>query len=136
MGPRQRLGLVKSSLMAGKSIGFLTTKSHAPSDEEVKKRPDLANVRRIIDEWVLLEYACCWQPMNPEALVEAVSKSLIPPHALKFVGQEIPAPAAVIPFTPLEEMEKAVHRATAALDVASLVRSLVQDRSNALRGAV
>src|SRR5262245_37557359 len=67
--------LVKSGLMAGKSIGFLTVKSHAPTDDEIRRTPDLSRVRRIVDEWLLLEYCCCWLPINPEAAVEAVSKA-------------------------------------------------------------
>jgi hypothetical protein len=115
--------------MAGKSIGFLTTKAHSPSDDEVKKRPDLAGVRRIIDEWVLLEYACCWQPMNPEALVEAVSKSDVPAEALKFIGAEVPV-ASVVAFVPLSEYQKALDQTFAKLDVAGLVL----DRGHAARG--
>ena len=139
--PDNAWALVKSGLMAGKSIGFLTTKSHAPTDDEIRKRPDLISVRRIIDEWVLLEYACCWQPMNPEALVEAVSKNAVTPDALKFVGADVPDNAPdrfpdIIPFTALTELEKAVNRAAAALDVADFVCRLVQDRSDTLRGRV
>jgi hypothetical protein len=126
--PDNAWALVKSGLMAGKSIGFLTTKAHSPSDDEVKKRPDLAGVRRIIDEWVLLEYACCWQPMNPEALVEAVSKSGVPAEALKFIGAEVPV-AGVVPFVPLGEYQKALERAVARIDVAGLVLDRTQRAS-------
>jgi hypothetical protein len=117
--------------MAGKSIGFLTTKAHSPSDDEVRKRPELAAVRRIIDEWVLLEYACCWQPMNPEALVEAVNKSGVSAAALKFIGAELPAKVTgVVPFVPLSEYQKAVDRAIAKMDVVRLVN----DRANTAYG--
>jgi hypothetical protein len=59
--------------------------------------------------------------MNPEALVEAVSKSQLSADALKFVGAELPPPAKKeevppIPFTPLYEIEKAIERATKSLD--------------------
>jgi hypothetical protein len=131
--PDNAWALVKSGLMAGKSIGFLTTKAHSPSDDEVRKRPELANVRRIIDEWVLLEYACCWQPMNPEALVEAVNKSLVSAAALKFIGAELPvAGTGVVPFVPLSEYQKALERALAKVDVARLV----QDRASTACGRV
>jgi hypothetical protein len=131
--PDNAWALVKSGLMAGKSIGFLTTKAHSPTDDEVKKRPDLAGVRRIIDEWVLLEYACCWQPMNPEALVEAVSKSGVSAEALKFIGAEVPA-TSVVPFTPFAEMQRAVDRAFAAFDVKTMVERLVRETSETARG--
>jgi hypothetical protein len=60
----------------GKSIGFLPTKSHAPTDDEIKKNADLQDVRRIIDEWLLLEYACVYIPCQQNAVVEAVSKGV------------------------------------------------------------
>jgi hypothetical protein len=41
----------------------------------------------VIDEWVSLEYACCQQ----NAVVEAVSKSLIPPPYAKAQGLEAKA---------------------------------------------
>jgi hypothetical protein len=104
--PDSAWGLVKASLMVGKSIGFLTVKSRAPTEEEIQRKPEWAGVRRIVEEWILLEYACCWLPMNPEALVEAVSKSQQSADALKFVGAELPPPAKKeelppIPFTSL-----------------------------------
>jgi hypothetical protein len=117
--------------MAGKSIGFLTTEAHSPTDDEVRKRPEFANVRRIIDEWVLLEYACCWQPMNPEALVEAVNKSGVSAAALKFIGAEVPA-AGIVPFVPLSEYQNALDRALAKVDVIGLI----QNRTHTARGRV
>src|SRR5262245_57729214 len=41
--------LVKAGLMLGKSIGFVTLASHPPAEEEVRRRPELATVRRIVD---------------------------------------------------------------------------------------
>jgi hypothetical protein len=81
----------------------------------------MGRVWRIVEEWILLEYACCWLPMNPEALVEAVSKSGVAPETLQFVGAEMPAkplapPMSVIPTTPLYEIEKAIERATRGFD--------------------
>jgi hypothetical protein len=127
--------------MVGKIIGFLTLKSRGPTDEEIKRKPELSGVRRIVEEWMLLEYACCWLPMNPEALVEAVSKSGVAPETLKFVGAEMPAkppapPIPVIPMTPLYEIENAIERATQALDAGANVRSLVEDTTYRLLGRV
>ena len=135
--PDSAWGLVRASLMVGKSIGFLTLKSRGPTDEEIKRKPELSGVRRIVEEWMLLEYACCWLPMNPEALVEAVSKSGVAPETLKFVGAEMPAkppapPIPVIPMTPLYEIEKAIERATRHVDVAAMVRSLVAEAGGCL----
>ena len=132
---------MKASLMVGKSIGFLTVKSRAPTEEEIQRKPEWAGVRRIVEEWILLEYACCWLPMNPEALVEAVSKSQVPADALKFVGAELPPPAKKqemppIPFTPIYEIEKAIERATRGFDTAAMVRSLVENAAVRMLGKV
>ena len=139
--PDSAWGLVKSGLMTGKSIGFLTIKSRAPTEEEIKRKPDWAGVRRIVEEWILLEYACCWLPMNPEALVEAVSKSGVPPETLRFVGAEMPAkppspPPPVIAMTPIYEIEKAIERATRGFDTAAMVRMLVEGATGRLLGKV
>jgi hypothetical protein len=37
--PDSAWGLVKASLMVGKSIAFLTVKSRAPTEEEIKRKP-------------------------------------------------------------------------------------------------
>ena len=134
--PDYAWALVKSGLMTGKSIGFLTLKAHQPTDQEIKKRPELANVRRIIDQWALLEYACCWLPTNPEALVDAVAKSLVTKADLKFIGAELPPPVSVVPFTPLTELAQAVCRAFGSIDVKSVTDKLVRNRSDRARGRV
>lgn len=70
--------LVKAGLLNGKSIGFLPLQLHAPTSQEIDQNPQLQNVRHIITRWLLLEYACCFLPMQPFALVEQVSKSQAP----------------------------------------------------------
>jgi hypothetical protein len=61
----------------GKSIGFLPLKVHTPSDEE-RQLPGWANVSKVFDEWLLLEYACVFLPAQGNAVVESVGKSLSP----------------------------------------------------------
>ena len=65
--------LVQSGLLLGKSIGFLPTKIHLPTDKELKQ-PGWDNVSLVIDEWLLLEYACVYLPAQANAVVESVSK--------------------------------------------------------------
>src|SRR5262249_44316969 len=60
--PDTVFALVKAGLLQGKSIGFIRLKSHAPSSHEIAADPDLAQVTRIIDEWLLIEYACTFLP--------------------------------------------------------------------------
>ena len=50
------------------SVGFIVSKSHEPTPADIKKTPEWANVRRVIDEWELLEFSIVPVPANPEAL--------------------------------------------------------------------
>jgi hypothetical protein len=116
--PDATFSLIKAGLLPGKSIGFIALKSHAPSSHEIAARPELADVRRVIDEWLLLEYACVYLPANQSALVEAVSKG------------------AVLPITPVEEIGKELRRRLRRLDVAALIERRVQEAYDAARGRV
>ena len=67
--------LFKGGYLKAFSVGFLPKKWHKPDEKEIKKRPELAEVFRIYDEWELLEFSAVPVPANPEALATAV-KSL------------------------------------------------------------
>src|SRR5262245_43917844 len=60
--------LVQSGLLCGKSIGFLPTKVRTPTDEELTRWPELRQVQRIVEEWILLEYACVYLPAQQNAV--------------------------------------------------------------------
>src|SRR5437016_4550290 len=83
------LSLVQADLLRGKSIGFLPTRVHQPKTQEMDEH-GWQNVDLIIDEWVLLEYACTFLPTQQNAVVEAVSKSEIelPAEFIKAMGLE------------------------------------------------
>lgn len=135
--PDVAFALIKAGLMLGKSIGFLTIKSHSPTEDEVKKNPEWAGCRRIIEEWQLLEYGCTWLPVNPECVTEAVSKSIIKPEELKAFGIEYaPPPEPVFAFTPLEEFERALNREMAKIDGKALVEKLVKEASAKVMGRI
>ncbi|MCI0380330.1 MAG: hypothetical protein L0215_22325 [Gemmataceae bacterium] len=68
--------LVEAGLLRGKSIGFLPLHRHSPTEQERTKNPRLDKVRFVVTRWLLLEYACCFLPMQPFALVEEVKKAL------------------------------------------------------------
>jgi hypothetical protein len=80
--------LVKADLLRGKSIGFFPLKVRTPTSEEIADNAQLAQVRFIIEEWLLAEYACCFLPMQPHAVVEQVSKS-VPAHIAEILGLEV-----------------------------------------------
>ncbi len=64
--------MFKGGFLNAFSIGFIIKKSHKPTPAEIKKRPDLAEAWRIIDEWELLEFSVVPVPANQEALATAV----------------------------------------------------------------
>ena len=72
--PDQVFALIQAGLLQGKSIGFLPVKVHIPDSKEVQKNDWDDNVGLVIDEWLLLEYACVFLPANQDALVESVAK--------------------------------------------------------------
>jgi hypothetical protein len=146
--PDQVFALVQAGLLQGKSIGFLRLKSHAPSSHEIAARPELAPVQRIIDEWLLLEYACTFLPCNQEALVEAVSKGRValPPLLREAIGpmcglapealQARTEAAPTIVFTPEEEIHKTIARRIAAIDFEALARRAIDEGIERARGRV
>lgn len=64
--------LFKTGFLKAFSVGFVPTKGHIPEPDEIKKNPDWAEARYIIDEWELLEFSPVTVPANPEALALAV----------------------------------------------------------------
>jgi hypothetical protein len=92
-------------------------------------------VRGIVDEWALLEYCCCLLPVNPDAVLEAVSKRMIALEALNAVDVEVSAPPRIIPFTPLDEIKRALDRQLAAVSPQTLAASLLREAVQRGRGA-
>jgi hypothetical protein len=139
--PDVAFSLVKSDLLRGKSIGFLPLKVHSPSDGE-RQLPGWKDVGLVIDEWLLLEYACCFLPVQQQAVVEAVSKSAIPvisPAILQALGLDsalFQRPAPSIAFTPLDEVEKAIRRQILEIDFDDLATRAVQQTLDRVRGRV
>jgi hypothetical protein len=137
--PDKVLALVQAGLLQGKSIGFLPTKVHIPDEKEVAKSGWTEQVSLVIDEWLLLEYACVFLPANQDALVEAVSKGAMPNDFLAACGMTntytppIPTPLG---FTPWEEVEKAVARQVAGVDFDALAKTAIRDAYDRARGRV
>lgn len=70
------------------SVGFIVSKSHEPTPAEIKKNPEWVEVRRVIDEWELLEFSIVPVPANPDALVAAVKEFNISEATQKELGIE------------------------------------------------
>lgn len=130
--------LVQADLLRGKSIGFLPVKVHTPSAEE-RREKGWDNVGLVIDEWVLLEYACTFLPAQGHAIVEAVSKSQVqvPEEMLRAMGLDLTLfRPPTVGFTPLVEIERAVMRTIDSWDVEAVVRKCIAERIERARGRV
>jgi hypothetical protein len=130
--------LVQADLLRGKSIGFLPIQTHIPDDRE-REAHGWQDVRLVIDEWILLEYACVFLPAQQEAVVESVGKGLALPASLRTLLAELfQCDAARLhggratAFTSQSEIEQALRRRVGALDV----ERMVQTSLDRLRGRV
>ncbi len=68
--------LIKQGVLKGKSIGFLPLSIREPTSDDVRKRPELADARLIIEKGLVVEYAVISVQSNPTAIVEEVQKML------------------------------------------------------------
>jgi hypothetical protein len=109
-------------MLNGKSIGFLPLKCHTPESEEYAKAGcEAGGVKYVIDEWLLLEYAVCFIPMNSGLLVEAVCNETVdlPADLAQTLGiddallrrppSEPRLSGSAVPFTPLLVVENVVY---------------------------
>ncbi len=147
--PDKVLALVQAGLLQGKSIGFLPTRVHVPDTKEAGERGWGNDVGLVIDEWLLLEYACVFLPANQDALVEAVSKGAVAldaellralgvdsgPIAPRLAGDSR-SESPTIPFTPLAEVERAAARAVESVDWAAFAARRAAEHIDRLRGGV
>jgi hypothetical protein len=129
-------------MLQGKCVGFVRLKSHAPSSHEIAANPALAEVSRVIDEWLLIEYACTFLPMNQSALVEAVSKSALSADILNALGIDVPptpcalAAAPAVAFTPEAELHRSIERRLAAFDFEAVANHTIAAGIDRARGRV
>jgi hypothetical protein len=137
--PDSVFSLIKAGLLNGKSIGFISLKAHSPTPEEIKKESELANCNRIIDEWLLVEYAVTPFPANLDALTEQVSKSgLNLPSAVR-TAIGIPEPSAelsAIAFTSMDQITTRVKDAVSRLQFATIFTQSIQNALDRVRGRV
>src|SRR5204862_6851992 len=112
-----------------KSIGFLPVKVHMPTEEEIA-RHRWQGATLVIDEWILLEYACVFLPAQQNAVVEQVSKA-VSPAWLARLG--IPA---IVPHCRLATLAQAVARAIDRIDVLNVADRVLRDGFDRLRGRI
>ncbi len=135
--PDQVFALIEAGLLQGKSIGFLPTKVHIPDHKEVQKNGWGDNVGLVIDEWLLLEYACVFLPANQDALVESIAKGslALADDVLQALGLNKQifgdgdggTQERVISFTSLDEIHKTVLGRIAAIDFQALAEKTIKE---------
>ena len=110
----------------------LMTDSYSFVPAETQKSPALGQVRYIIEQWLLAEYACCYLPMQPNAVVETVSKS-VPAAWAALLG--LPAPRSIA-FTSLSAVESAARRLLTAPRSEEWLDAAMQRAWRKVRGQV
>jgi hypothetical protein len=136
--------LVQADLLRGKSIGFLPVKVHVPDDKEMRER-GWTKVGLVIDEWILLEYACVFLPAQQNAIVESVSKSLPPipwaiREALGLSDDEArlvqPHESDPVAFTLISTIAQAAQKRIEQINPLELAERALGDRLDRVRGRV
>jgi hypothetical protein len=97
-------------LLNAKSIGWLPTKAHFADMKEAAKN-NWREGTLVVEEWLLIEYAVGTIPVNPETVVEVVSKT-------------IPG-AEPVPFITLAELEKSMHAHIESIDLTQIVNESI-----------
>ena len=106
--------LVADGFLSTASVGFIPSdkQGRAPTEEEVKGRPDWAKATRIYDKWDLLEWSIVPVPSNPFALARAVVKGLRLPKGMDLgtLGEADKETEPATPWNP-SMWEKEAHEA-------------------------
>ncbi len=127
--PDAAFDLVQSGLLLGKSIGFVPLQLREPT--AANRRNGMEKVRYIIEKWLLVEYACCYLPMQPNAVVEQVLKSraivgtslLTCPKRDGQVNQRVPTAAAA------HRLAEIVRRPAFQKNLEKILQRLLNDDS-------
>jgi hypothetical protein len=132
--PDKIFTLIQAGLLNGKSIGWIPTKAHYADSKETSKNawPDGVLV---VEEWLLVEYAVGTIPVNPDTVVEIVSKAApMSAELCKALGwdesifQSDSTQPTAIRFTSLDEICNAVDRAIMSIDMSQLMDDVIDKK--------
>jgi phage head maturation protease len=132
--PDNVFALVQAGLLNAKSIGWLPTKVHCPDPREASANGWNTDTM-VIDEWLLVEYAVGTIPVNPETVVNIVSKTMPSAQELAALGWDaklfergqVGVPETkIVPFTPWAEAEKCIERKLTSIDFANMTRNAIE----------
>jgi hypothetical protein len=108
--PDKVFAQIQAGLLNAKSIGWLPTKAHFADVKEAAKN-NWREGTLVVEEWLLIEYAVGTIPVNPETVVEVVSKA-------------IPS-AEPVPFITLAELEKSMQAHIESIDLTQIVNESI-----------
>lgn len=114
---------ITEGVLRGKSIGFIPMKMHKPIPEEIEKRPELAEVRWVIETWKALEYSVAPVQSNPDAVVVQVAK--MKDAGIK-VPDEILEEMGLMLFNDTDPIDYGTSPIDKVIDVASTARKLTR----------
>jgi hypothetical protein len=118
--PDQVFAQVQAGLLNAKSIGWVPTKAHFADPKEAMKfgcnDGDL-----LVEEWLLIEYAVGTIPVNPETVVQTISKTL---------PEQSPPPHLILPvkFTHLDEIERAIKERIESINLSCIVNDIIDQK--------
>ena len=72
--------MIQEKVLLGKSIGFMPLTGSPPTEDDLRRRPEFAGVRWIVEKALILEYSVVPVPSNPDALVTQVGKCAAAGH--------------------------------------------------------
>jgi phage head maturation protease len=109
--PDKVFAQIQAGLLNAKSIGWVPTKAHFADVKEAAKN-NWHEGMLIVEEWLLIEYAVGTVPVNPETVVEVVSK-LAPPKP----DDERSESSGSVAHITLEELEKSLENRIESIDI-------------------
>jgi hypothetical protein len=108
--PDEVFAQIQAGVLNAKSIGWLPTKAHFADVKEAAKNYWREGTL-VVEEWLLIEYAVGTIPVNPETVVEVVSKTI--------TGAE------PVPFITLAELKKSMQKRIESLDIGAIAQETI-----------
>ena len=109
---------IQAGLLNAKSIGWLPTKAHFADVKEAAKN-NWRNGTLVVEEWLLIEYAVGAIPVNPETVIEVVSKTAV----VRDQGSEVIE--MPVPFITLAELEKSMQKRIESIDIGAIAQETI-----------
>ena len=109
---------IQAGLLNAKSIGWLPTKAHFADVKEAIKN-NWREGTLVVEEWLLIEYGVGAFPVNPETVVEVVSKTAV----VRDQGSEVIE--MPVPFITLAELEKSMQKRIESIDIGAIAQETI-----------